>query len=72
MVQRKGWNTYTAYSLGCGVIWAVIWIIVAIAGSNHAHALLLVFAGWVIGWSSATIARAVYGRPMQPEPRPRP
>jgi hypothetical protein len=36
---------------------------VASAGSSHTHGLLLVFAGWVIGWTSATIARAVYPPP---------
>jgi hypothetical protein len=57
------WKTYTAYSIGCGIVWATIWVLVAIAGSNHVHALLLVFAGWVIGWTSATITRAVYPPP---------
>ncbi len=62
-MTTKRWKTYTGYSIGCGVVWAIIWIAVAIAGSSHSHGLLLVFAGWVIGWISATIARAVYPPP---------
>jgi hypothetical protein len=62
-MKTRKWKTYTAYSIGCGIVWAIIWVLVAVAGSNHLHALLLVFAGWVIGWTSATIARAVYPPP---------
>jgi hypothetical protein len=62
MSQRL--NSYAAYSLGCAIIWAVILIAVA-AGATAAklHTFLLLFAGWVIGWASATIARSVYPPP---------
>jgi hypothetical protein len=50
-MKTRTWKTYTAYSIGCGIVWAIIWVVVAVAGSNHLHALLLVFAGWVIGWT---------------------
>ncbi len=54
-------NTYTAYSIGCAVVWAVILAVVASEASKaKAHTFLLVFLGWVIGWLSATIARAFY------------
>jgi hypothetical protein len=33
------------------------------ADSVTRHKFVLVFAGWVIGWLSATIARAVYPPP---------
>ncbi len=57
-------KTYTAYSIGCAVVWAVILIVVAsVASKDKAHTFLLVFGGWVIGWLSATIARAVYPPP---------
>ena len=57
-------KTYTAYSIGCGVVWAVILIVVASeASKGTAHTFLLVFFGWVIGWLSVTIARAVYPPP---------
>jgi hypothetical protein len=36
---------------------------VAVSGTSHSHTILLVFGGWVIGWASATIARAVYPPP---------
>jgi membrane-associated phospholipid phosphatase len=57
-------NTYTAYSVGCAIVWAVILIAVA-AGASAAkrHTFLLLFAGWVIGWASATLARYVYPPP---------
>ena len=62
--MRSRLNTYTAYSIGCAIVWAVILALVATAGTKHtAHKVLLVFAGWVLGWTSATIARYVYPPP---------
>ena len=57
MLSRK---TYTAYSIGCAVVWAVILTVVAVVYPNRLHTFLLVGAGWWIGWTSATIARSVY------------
>jgi hypothetical protein len=60
--------TYTAYSIGCAVVRAVVLIGVAVfAGSDKLHTVTLVFLGWRIGWLSATIARSVY-----PPPKSRP
>ena len=57
-------NTYTAYRIGCAVVWAIILAAVASAASKEtAQTFVLVFLGWVIGWLSATIARAVYPPP---------
>ena len=57
-------RSYTTYSIGCAVVWGVIWIVVGVkADESTRHTFLLVFAGWVIGWVSATIARAVYPPP---------
>jgi hypothetical protein len=62
-------RTYTAYGIGCVVVWAVIWAVVAAVASNHTrHTYLLVFLGWVIGWGSATIARVVYPPPKARQP----
>ena len=67
-------RTYTTYSIGCAVVWAVILAVVAsVASKDTAHTFLCVFLGWVIGWLSATIARAVYPppkwwRPMEKAP----
>jgi hypothetical protein len=54
-------RTYGAYSIGCLVAWAVILAVVESTGKHSVrHAVLYVFLGWAIGWTSATIARAVY------------
>jgi hypothetical protein len=55
-------NTYTAYSVGCAIAWGVVWALAASDGKDLGK-LLLVFLGWVIGWTSATIARRVYPPP---------
>jgi hypothetical protein len=57
-------RSYTAYSICCAVAWTVILnVVVAVANKDTAHTFLLVFGGWVIGWLSATIGRAVYPPP---------
>lgn len=59
-------RTYTAYSIGCFIVWAVIWAVVGTrADDKTRHQFLLSFLGWVMGWTSATIARAVYPPPRQ-------
>jgi hypothetical protein len=64
--MKKPLVSYTTYSIGCAVVWAVILAFVASEVSNEkAHQVYLVFFGWVIGWLSATIARAIY-----PPPKP--
>jgi hypothetical protein len=67
--MRARLNTYTAYSIGCAVVWAAILAVVAAtAKTGKLHKFLLVFAGWVIGWVSATIARYVYPPPKSRHP----
>jgi hypothetical protein len=57
-------RSYTGYSLGCAIAWAMIWVIVGTrADEGTRHSVLLGFVGWVSGWTSATIARAVYPPP---------
>lgn len=34
-----------------------------VGGTDRLHTILLIFAGWVICWISATIARCVYPPP---------
>jgi membrane-associated phospholipid phosphatase len=64
---RKG--TYTTYSIGVGIVWAVILVIVSLASSaDKRHTFFLVFGGFVIGWVSATIARYVYPPPKKYRP----
>ena len=59
-------RTYTAYSIGCAVVWAVLLAVVAARkGKRDMRNVLLVFYGWVIAWVSNTIARAVYPPPGQ-------
>jgi hypothetical protein len=57
------YRTYTAYSIACFIVWAVILAVVTGSTSHKTHTFLLVFAGWAIGWLSATIARSVYPPP---------
>ena len=67
--MKLSFKTFTAYSIGCGVVWAVILTIVASETSNDTtHTFLLLFLGWAIGWLSATIARAVYPPPTWKRP----
>ncbi len=57
-------RTYTAYSIGCAIVWGVILAVVSATGDPATrHTFVLVFGGWAIGWLSATIARAVYPPP---------
>ena len=59
--MRRRLNTYTAYSIGCGVVWAAI--LTGARGKDNFDNILLGFLGWVSGWTSATIARRVYPPP---------
>jgi hypothetical protein len=62
--RMKRFNTYGAYTVGCVVAWAIFWVVVGTQASDHTRrTLLYVFLGWLIGWTSATIARAVYPPP---------
>lgn len=62
-------KTYTAYSIGCAVVWAVILAAVASEASKETkRTFSLVFLGWGIGWLSATIAMVVYPPPKSWQP----
>ena len=62
--MRQRLRTYTAYSVGCAIAWAILLAAVAALDSRHVLRIVaVVFAGWWIGWISATIARAVYPPP---------
>jgi hypothetical protein len=57
-------NNYTAYSIGCAVAWAVVWAILAATAQKETLGYVLAtFIAWVVGWTSATIARVVYPPP---------
>ena len=61
---RAPMRTYTAYSIGCAIVWAVLWVILALTAKKDVQdGVLLVFIGWVIGWTSATLARSLYPPP---------
>jgi hypothetical protein len=63
-VKVKRFNNYRAYTIGCVIAWAILWIAVGALSSDATREhVLLVFLGWVLGWTSATIARAVYPPP---------
>ena len=61
--MNRSLKTYTAYSIACAIVWVVILGVVAAVYPGRLHTFLLVCAGWVIGWISATIARSVYPPP---------
>jgi hypothetical protein len=57
-------NTYTAYSVGSFLAWAVIWAILAVTEPPKILGYVFaIFFGWVIGWGSASIGRALYPPP---------
>ena len=40
-------NTYTAYSIGCAIAWALLWTILAATGKKETQShVLLIFLGW--------------------------
>jgi hypothetical protein len=42
----------------------VLWVILALTAKKDVQdGVLLVFIGWVIGWTSATLARSLYPPP---------
>lgn len=57
--------SYTVYSIGCFLVWAFVWAIylLGIARTDALGTILMIFLGWLIGWTSATIARFVYPPP---------
>jgi hypothetical protein len=58
-MRKRG--TYTIYSIGCAIAWAVLWLaVVTLDSAATQRTVLLVFIGWVLGWISATIARSFY------------
>ena len=57
-------RTYTGYSIGVAIAWAVRLVLVwRLLPADKRRSNLLVFLGFVIGWTSATIARQLYPPP---------
>jgi len=53
--------TYTGFAIACATAWAVIWILLAVlASSLTVHRMAYVFLGWAIGFTTATIGKAIY------------
>jgi hypothetical protein len=64
-------RTYTAYSIGCVIAWAILLPAVAALDSKDIlRTVMVLCGGWWIGWISATIARAVYPPPARWQKRP--
>jgi hypothetical protein len=63
-MNTKRLNTYSAYTVGCVIAWAILWVIVGTRSSSATREhVLYFFLGWLLGWTSATIARFVYPPP---------
>ncbi|HUC36927.1 MAG TPA: hypothetical protein VMR97_07375 [Acidimicrobiales bacterium] len=61
MLKRRN---YWVYSIGCFLVWSILLALAAAKAKNGTfHNVLLVFAGWILCWVSATIARFVYPPP---------
>jgi hypothetical protein len=59
-------RTYTGYSIGVGIAWTVrLALVWRFAPADKRKSNILVFLGFVIGWTSATIARQIYPPPMK-------
>jgi hypothetical protein len=59
---RRRTRSYTAYSIGCVIVWSLILAITRLlADDKRREHIQIVCAGWWLGWLSATIAR--YGYP---------
>ena len=57
-------RNYWVYSIGCGVVWAILLAVNATRASpKNFHTVELLCAGFTIAWVSGTIARYVYGPP---------
>ncbi|HWF54627.1 MAG TPA: hypothetical protein VG223_08375 [Solirubrobacteraceae bacterium] len=68
--MRARLNTYTSYSIGCAVVWALILFVARRRlDSQTRNTLQLVCGGWWTGWTSATIARISYPPPKELGPR---
>lgn len=63
-------NTYTGYSIGSAAVWtAILAVGQRQLDSQTWRTLRLACAGWWSGWTSATVARAVYPPPEKLTPQ---
>jgi len=61
---RRLRGTYAGYAIGCAAVWALIWMVVPrFAKKETVDKMRVMFPAWVVGWTSATIARYVYPPP---------
>ncbi len=62
--MRARLHNYTAYSIGCGAVWAAILLVAQrVADAEARKSMQLWCAAWWSGWLSATIARVGYPPP---------
>jgi hypothetical protein len=63
-IRSRLHNTYTGYSIGCAVVWAVLLAIGrARLDAKNWNMLRVGAGGWWGGWLSATIARVAFPPP---------
>lgn len=67
MTRRR--DTYTGYSIGCAVVWALILVLAQRRTDSETRRSIRLFCiAWWSGWASATIARVVYPPPRKLTP----
>ncbi|MGH7705536.1 MAG: hypothetical protein ACRENY_06665 [Candidatus Dormibacteria bacterium] len=69
--MRAQLNSYAGYSVGCAAVWAVILAVTQRQAEPGKRMMMQRFClAWWSGWTSATIARAVYPPPKKLGSRP--
>jgi hypothetical protein len=68
--MRARLNSYTAYSVGCAAVWAIILFVTQRQTDSEKRKTMQRFCvAWWSGWTSATIARVGYPPPKKLGPR---
>lgn len=59
--MREHRQGYVTYSIACAAVWtATLLFLAALGEKQKLRRVFPVFGGWWLGWTSATIARALY------------
>lgn len=59
--MRRRLRTYVGFSIAWFIAWTIVLsLVLAIDPKNTQRTVLLVFAGWLVGWFGATVGRRLY------------